>query len=386
MQSNESEYINGMDRARDRAHAVSSVVNPANWYFANPNNFRVELFSGRGSIRNPLTSNMYGKIFGLPGIKELHRIPGASGVLDFAGTTRHWNPWDGHTPKKYSAIPQSNPAIGPQVRTPTYQPGPIGVVHGPKLPAGWFPRNPGMLQSNGLIIYSDTEGLWNSGALTNRGYYGVRPEFQKQWNSKTPAFARIGRSRQWDITRAKRLERASRLRNNPIFMQMREMGRADRAFKLSKEYNAFAKYHNAYPGVVDRVKGFFTPSRIGGAADRTAAWAGRVAPGVGSFLGKVGWKAGIIGMKAFSVYSLASISWEVAKFIAEPMGRSLADSVNKAFEFSASIRTWEMGGNLKAAYLTQGAATERQRAINAISKSQLNARSGFGSEAMAFHQ
>jgi hypothetical protein len=70
----------------------------------------------------------------------------------------------------------------------------------------------------------------------------------------------------------------------------------------------------------------------------------------------------------------------------EPVGRSIINQTNSIMERVSNRFMPEMGGHLNAAYLSYGSATERQRAISAISKGYINGRSAYGSEASLIHQ
>jgi len=90
-------------------------------------------------------------------------------------------------------------------------------------------------------------------------------------------------------------------------------------------------------------------------------------------------KWGSRGVLALSVASLGYM-------VGEPIGRSIVqgftDVVNN---FHNRFMPEMTGSRLQEGYLTRGAATERQRAIEALSKSSLNGRSAFGQEANFFH-
>jgi len=103
-------------------------------------------------------------------------------------------------------------------------------------------------------------------------------------------------------------------------------------------------------------------------------------------LGRLGVKAGILGMKGFAYYQVGKLMWDAINFIMEPVGRASVQAVDSAFRAYESVPQIEMGGSISMAYLTHGAATERQKSINAISKAHINGRSAFGSEAGLMHK
>jgi len=97
-------------------------------------------------------------------------------------------------------------------------------------------------------------------------------------------------------------------------------------------------------------------------------------------------KFGIQAGKAVAVVGALSFAWDIAKMVGEPIGRAVVS------ELDTALSTWnerfmpELGGRLEMTYLTQGAATDRQRALNAMSKAQITGRSAFGQEAKYAHQ
>ena len=107
---------------------------------------------------------------------------------------------------------------------------------------------------------------------------------------------------------------------------------------------------------------------------------------VGIGTSKVGWRGAVLGARVTSYALWGMLAWDIAKSIGQPLGRDLVTQAERANEKLKSINAWEFGGNLTAAYLSNGAATERQRAIQAISQSRFNGRAAMGSEAMYGHQ
>jgi hypothetical protein len=97
-------------------------------------------------------------------------------------------------------------------------------------------------------------------------------------------------------------------------------------------------------------------------------------------------KVGIAGMKAVSVVGMAMLAWDIIKIAGEPMGAYAMNSLNAGMNRLQSAFSPELGGRLSPAYLSSGAATERQRAIQAMSKSYISGRSAFGQEASYMHQ
>lgn len=91
------------------------------------------------------------------------------------------------------------------------------------------------------------------------------------------------------------------------------------------------------------------------------------------------------GMKAVSIVGAAMFAWDIARMVGEPVGRAIVGQVDTALNDWEDRFMPELGGRLKMSYLTRGAATERQRALSAMSKAQITGRSGFGREAMYAH-
>lgn len=97
-------------------------------------------------------------------------------------------------------------------------------------------------------------------------------------------------------------------------------------------------------------------------------------------------KAGLAVGKAASMVGMAMFAWDMISMVGVPLGRAAVSALDSTLTEFNDRFTPETGGRLSMSYLTQGAATERQRAINAISKSQINGRSAFGQEAKYMHQ
>lgn len=90
--------------------------------------------------------------------------------------------------------------------------------------------------------------------------------------------------------------------------------------------------------------------------------------------------------KAVSIVGAAMFAWDIIKMVGEPLG---AAAMQGAYNYAEQLNNRfmpEMGGNLSVAYLSRGAATERQRAIQAMSRASMTGRSAFGQEAMLMHR
>jgi len=106
---------------------------------------------------------------------------------------------------------------------------------------------------------------------------------------------------------------------------------------------------------------------------------------VGLGVAKLGFKSAVLVGKVGSAYMTASMVAQAVSMIATPIAQGAVQAVDTAFNQFANATKPELGGHLNMAYLSQGAATERQRAIQAISKSRINGRSMFGQEAQMMH-
>lgn len=96
-------------------------------------------------------------------------------------------------------------------------------------------------------------------------------------------------------------------------------------------------------------------------------------------------QAAIGTAKAASFIGAAMMIADIGMMIGQPIGRAIVEQTNAAMERAENRFMPELGGKLNAAYLSYGAATERQRALQAISKSHINGRSAFGTEAALMH-
>lgn len=129
---------------------------------------------------------------------------------------------------------------------------------------------------------------------------------------------------------------------------------------------------------------------ISSVKDKALGLAGRGITSFGSkaayFAPRAGMVLGMSALKAWSVWEVTKLAASAFTFGAESIGRGIVGTVDNAMGALQQNKEWEFGGNLALTYLNRGAATERQRAIQAISKSRLNARAGLGNEASGLHQ
>jgi len=89
--------------------------------------------------------------------------------------------------------------------------------------------------------------------------------------------------------------------------------------------------------------------------------------------------------KATAWGMIAGIVLTTAAGLTEPIGRGIVGAADKALNAFNNRFMVETGGTLSAGFLSQGAATERQRAVQAISKAYINGRSALGQEAYFMH-
>ena len=97
-------------------------------------------------------------------------------------------------------------------------------------------------------------------------------------------------------------------------------------------------------------------------------------------------KWGVRVGKAASIVGAATLAWDLTQMVAQPIGSALISSASNAITAWNDRFMPQMGGQLAMSYMSQGAATERQRAVQAMGRSQINGRSAFGQEAAYMHQ
>lgn len=97
-------------------------------------------------------------------------------------------------------------------------------------------------------------------------------------------------------------------------------------------------------------------------------------------------KWAVRGAKAGSIVGWSMLAWDIGTAIATPLLNSSVQLLGNAINSFENRFMPEMGGKLQMSYLSYGAATERQRAIQGMSKAYINGRSAFGSEGAMYHQ
>jgi len=90
-------------------------------------------------------------------------------------------------------------------------------------------------------------------------------------------------------------------------------------------------------------------------------------------------------LKVFAGVGAITTAWDVSKMVGEPIGRYLVENANRVGTAWQNRFAPEMGGKIAMSYMATGAATERQRAIEGISRSYINGRSALGNEAQLLH-
>ena len=90
--------------------------------------------------------------------------------------------------------------------------------------------------------------------------------------------------------------------------------------------------------------------------------------------------------KAASIVGLALTAWELTQMVFKPLGAAAISAADNMLTNYSNRFMPETGGQLALSYLSRGAATERQRAVQAMGRAQINGRSAFGQESMYFHQ
>lgn len=102
-------------------------------------------------------------------------------------------------------------------------------------------------------------------------------------------------------------------------------------------------------------------------------------------VGQKALKWGLRAGKVMAGVGAVMFAWDIAKMVGEPIGRAVVS------ELDSTLASWnqrfdpELGGRLELSYLSRGAATERQRALQAMSKAQITGRSALGQEAKFSH-
>jgi len=136
--------------------------------------------------------------------------------------------------------------------------------------------------------------------------------------------------------------------------------------------------------IAARAKAAGLTKTVGGAAGKRAAIK---SIGIGSGTAALGGAArlGLFAAKGFAFIGAASLLWDVTQAVAQPIGNLLVHEGNRIMDNFHARFMPELGGRLAMSYMTTGAATERQRAVSAISKAYINGRSAFGQEAAYSH-
>jgi hypothetical protein len=107
--------------------------------------------------------------------------------------------------------------------------------------------------------------------------------------------------------------------------------------------------------------------------------------GTTGFKRRAAWRGAMLLGKGIAIGATLWGVYDMAKMVAEPVGRYIVDNANRVASAYANRYMPEMGGKIALSYMSSGAATERQRAVEAISRSYINGRSAIGQEASFAH-
>ena len=102
-------------------------------------------------------------------------------------------------------------------------------------------------------------------------------------------------------------------------------------------------------------------------------------------LGKITMRGAMLAGKMNAYAATASLAYSAINAVANPIAQASVNAIDQTFASLQSMANPEIGGRLELGFLSQGAATERQRAVQAISKSRINGRSMMGNEAQYMH-
>jgi len=188
------------------------------------------------------------------------------------------------------------------------------------------------------------------------------------------------------------VDNANRLKdlNKQLSGYKKSPGKKSKGYKILQERDALQATQNSLKGEIRNLVGLSRRTKDGWkhGALKTAQYGesmSRVGRSVGlRTLGGVV-RLGVAAMKGFAVYNVASLMYEGINMIANPIGKAAVSAVNNTFNSLASFAKPELGGSLNMGFVSYGAATERQRAVQAISKSRINGRSMMGQEAQYMH-
>jgi len=134
--------------------------------------------------------------------------------------------------------------------------------------------------------------------------------------------------------------------------------------------------------------GFRSQYKVEADLTRSLRYAKRLSFGADALtkVGRGAIKIGALAGWASAMYAVGSLMYEGIKMVANPVAQAGVRAVDQTFSSLASIANPELGGQLELGFLSQGAATERQRAVQAISKSRINGRSMLGNEGAMMHR
>lgn len=389
----QEEQFNAFGMAKDLA--IMSL-NPFNWYRYNPSMFSVT----RGQVRLATAGSWWGKkAVGLVG-----KIPGVAKNPRFQDVQRAMSEpqWYGLSPKGWT-----NPKTGRR-----------GLGMFPFMGNGiedLGPPTPSTVTGE-AVFEVDVQAIERGGVVNEQAAREAR-QTVKDYKKKRRA---AGKSTRGAKTQRRRYRDAFAANKRRLLNQAREemlesvtvpqpnmLHTPQSAADAMRE--AYYRKNNDF--ITDRLTGKSSKKnfrtykwnktsrlqRIKATALRGASTGSRMAGGLVSgasrvaraefvrALGRGAVRGGIAFAKGFAYFELAKLAWDTINMFAEPIGRSMVAQADASLQQFKSIARPELGGSIAMGYMSRGAATERQRALAAISKSQLNARSAMGNEASMLH-
>lgn len=364
----QQEQFNAFGTAKDLA---LMSLNPFNWYRYNPNMFSVT----RGQVRAPV----FGSWWGQKATNLVGKIPGVSKNPFFQGVQRAMQEpqWGGLSPRGWTNPKTGRSGLGlfPFMGRGVEDLGEPVFSGIPTFEVEPIPRSEGG-------VYLKTVDRRAAGDVRQR----IVNELDAERYRKSRGIGVIGRTNK----AVRRRAWLNHLFGGPeaqpaLTLYGREAERmagfdalAPKKRSLRQVARATAKEARKVPGKVLRA----------GAAGGSALVSG-VSRAAGSqfvrALGRGAVRGGVAFAKGFAYFELAKLAWDTINMFAEPIGRSMVAQADASLQQFKSIARPELGGSIAMGYMSRGAATERQRALAAISKSQLNARSAMGNEASMLH-
>jgi len=140
-----------------------------------------------------------------------------------------------------------------------------------------------------------------------------------------------------------------------------------------------------YGGEAGFLKAVFTPGRhsrgVARAMIREASAAGGTLATADALSSAKLWSRSLVTTRVLGGIMTAALIYDIGKFAATNTYKIARYGMEKADIMLNSMGRQNWGGNLSQSFLTSGATSERQRALDEISRSSMNARSLVGNEA-----